>query len=174
MSLISCANALAFAGILLTSDPTFEDLDDIQARDIRAACVSSLAEFEGFSPTPYVCPRGFLTIGYGRRLSADYVAHAPVDREQAYRMLWDDVEKAEEGARRIYPDFIELPAPAREALIQMAFQLGTNGLSKFVNLKKAIQHRRWKDAGSECLHSHWAVQTPKRARHCAQLFGSIK
>lgn len=148
--------------------------DTPSPQTVQAACVSSLAEFEGFSPVPYLCSRGYLTIGYGRRITADYVAHAPVDREQAYKMLWSDVEKAEAGARRVYPDFDTLPPKAREALIHMAFQLGTTGLSKFVNLKKAIQHQKWKDAGSECLHSHWHTQTPKRAVYCAKLFGGIK
>lgn len=163
--------ALALASVALCATPDDPTLHDHR---IRAACVSQLAEFEGFSPVPYLCSRGFLTIGYGRRLGPEYVAHAPVDREQAYKMLWDDIEKAEAGVRHVYPDFDTFPAPAREALIHMAFQLGTTGLSKFVNLKKAIQHKRWKDAGSECLHSHWHTQTPKRAVHCAQLFGGIK
>ena len=166
--------ALALASVALCADPTLREDPTLHDHRIRAACVSSLSEFEGFSPVPYFCPRGYLTIGYGRRLGSEYIAHAPVDREQAYRMLWEDVEKAEEGARRVYPDFDTFPAPAREALIHMAFQLGSTGLSKFVKLKKAVEHRKWKDAGSECLQSHWQKQTPKRAVYCAKLFGGIK
>lgn len=163
--LITIAAACAIMGLAPSPTP---------AADALSASVSSLAEHEGFSPVPYLCSRGYLTIGYGRRLGPEYIAHAPIDREQAYKMLWEDAEKAEAGARRVYPDFDVLPAAARQALIEMSFQLGATGLAKFVNLKKAIQHRRWKDAGSECLHSHWHTQTPKRAQHCAALFGGIK
>lgn len=166
--------ATAFAAVMLAADAQTIEAGSFAARDIQSKCVSQLAEFEGFSPVPYFCTRGYLTIGYGRKLGPEYIAHAPVDREQAYKMLWEDVEKAEEGARRVYPDLDTFPAPAREALIHMAFQLGTTGLSKFVKLKKAIQLKRWKCAGSECLQSHWATQTPTRAVYCAKLFGGIK
>jgi lysozyme len=165
--------ACAVMGLVPCADSAFDTIDR-RSTSVQARCVSALAEFEGFSATPYVDTRGNLTIGYGHKLDAKYISHAPVDREQAYRMLWSDVEHAESGARRVYPYFNVLPEKAQEALIHMAFQLGTNGLSKFVNLKKTIDNKRWADAGSECLHSHWQKQTPKRAQFCAKLFGSIK
>lgn len=133
-----------------------------------------LIDFEGFSPTTYIDTLGHLTIGFGHKLSAEFVSHAPVDRDQAVALLWVDIHDAMKGATRVYPEFDTLPEPAREALIHMAFQLGTTGLSRFANLKKAIRLKNWSLAGTECIHSRWASQTPKRARFCAALFGSIK
>ena len=168
------AIALAVMGLASLSTHDLCGASDVADHQTLSRCVTALAELEGFSATVYTDSRGFPTIGYGHRLSADYVSHAPVDREEAYVMLWADVEKARDGAASVYPDFETLPEKAREALIHMAFQLGARGLAKFVALKKAIQNRQWLKAGVECIHSRWSQQTPKRARFCAALFGAIK
>lgn len=151
------------------------NFDDVEKRlALEARCVSQLAEFEGFSATVYIDTTGHATIGYGHKLSAEYVAHAPIDREAAYRLLWDDVMAARKGATVVFPQFDTLPAPAQEALIHMAFQLGTTGLSRFTNLKKAIRLGNYNLAAVECIHSKWCRTTPVRARFCSTLFGSIK
>ena len=49
----------------------------------------------------------------------------------------------------------------------MAFQLGTVGLSKFVNFEHALYERDYKRAAEEMLNSRWATQTPNRAKRLA-------
>jgi len=41
-------------------------------------------EWEGFSPTPYLCPAGYWTIGYGHLCDKD---HSPITREQGGQYL---------------------------------------------------------------------------------------
>lgn len=141
---------------------------------LRTLIAAQLEQFEGFRESPYLDTQKQWTLGYGHKLSHEYVSHAPITKPQALEMLRKDVLAAENGARKVFPDFASLPPLAQEALTHMAFQLGTSGLAKFINLKKAIRLKRWPDAGAECLHSRWAVQTPVRANFCAALFGKIK
>lgn len=42
------------------------------------------------------------------------------------------------------------PAPAKRALLDMVYNLGTAGLLKFKKLKKAVEAAQWKDAAAEC------------------------
>ena len=162
---------ILFCGTYLPHElPAVEPLPVVEPLRI----MNQLEQFEGFREAPYLDTQKQWTIGFGHKLSHDYVSHAPVTEQQAREMLRKDVLAAENGARKVYPDFASLPPLAQEALTHMSFQLGTSGLAKFTNLKKAISLKRWPDAGAECLHSRWAVQTPKRANFCASLFGSIK
>ncbi len=57
----------------------------------------------------------------------------------------------ESEVRRAFPDFDKYPLPAREALVDMAYNLGTNGLmEKFPTLVKAVRNRDWSTASQEC------------------------
>lgn len=147
---------------------------EAKALCMRTLIAAQLEQFEGFREAPYLCTQKQWTIGFGHKLTHDYVSHAPITRQQALEMLRKDVLASEAGAIRVYPDFASLPPLAQEALTHMAFQLGTSGLAKFVNLKKAIARKDWPRAAGECLSSRWAIQTPTRARFCAALFGKIK
>jgi len=50
-----------------------------------------------------------------------------------------------------FPSFDKYPMTVQFALLDMAFNLGTNGLvTKFPNFKKAIEAKDWKKAASEC------------------------
>jgi GH24 family phage-related lysozyme (muramidase) len=45
------------------------------------------------------------------------------------------------------------PAPAKRALIDMAYNLGIGGLMAFVRLKAAVEARRWDVAADECARN---------------------
>lgn len=167
MTLLPLVAAACIAPLLLSNNLLSLDHDGIAEK---------LREFEGYQPTVYTCPMGYPTIGYGHRIQVSQGEAIPgsMSRIEADVLLMQDIQAAEDGARRVYKDFDELPLPAREALVHMAFQLGSRGLSAFTNLKKQIQKRNWAGAGMECMHSRWSAQTPRRALYCAQLFGSIK
>lgn len=56
------------------------------------AIASALCQaFEGFSPTPYLCPAGYWTIGYGTVYKPDGTQvtsdHPPITKEQALQWL---------------------------------------------------------------------------------------
>jgi len=60
-------------------------------------------------------------------------------------------------------------APLRQrALINMAFQLGVNGLMKFKKMIRAMEIGHYDRAYTEALDSKWAKQTPNRALEVAK------
>ena len=55
---------------------------------------------------------------------------------------------------------------AKIIIIEMVFQLGKTGVSKFRNMWKALQQNppQYSVAAAEMLDSRWAKQTPNRAK----------
>ena len=59
---------------------------------------------------------------------------------------------------------IDINEKAEEILIEMVFQLGKTGVSKFRNMWKALAEKNYIGASYEMLDSRWAKQTPNRAK----------
>ena len=75
-----------------------------------------------------------------------------------------------ESHPRIGPAYRACDDCRRAILISMAYQMGINGLAKWVNTLSAIERRDWGMAASAMLNSLWAKQTPQRAkRHAEQM-----
>jgi len=123
----------------------------------------SVREHEGFSPTPYKCPAGYLTIGYGLNLEAGI---SEAEAEAVLRVRLARIIETLYGRYAWFP----LLSPARQrAIVEMAYQLGIEGLAKFQRMLRALREARFDAAAAEMLDSAWARQTPKRAEHCARL-----
>lgn len=54
------------------------------------------------------------------------------------------------GLRRLWHGFDDFPAPARVALVDMAWNLGVAGLGKFTRLRDACERGHWQVAAMEC------------------------
>ena len=117
---------------------------------------------EGFSPTPYKCTEGFLTIGYGRNLENN-----PISEKEASDMLLKDVWKvfvplAEIGLVDKFDN------PRQSVFINMAFQMGVSGLLKFKKTINYYQNGDYESCAKEMLDSKWAKQTPNRANRLSE------
>lgn len=124
--------------------------------------IEQLKQHEGLKLKPYHCTSGKLTIGYGRNLEAKGIS-----KGEAESMLLSDIAEVEE--RLVRAGFLSGLNDARKAvLINMAFQLGFNGLSKFRNMLAAVQSEQYVLAASEMLDSLWAKQTPNRAKELSE------
>ena len=99
---------------------------------ISANLIDSIKRHEGFSATAYRCPTGRLTIGYGRCGDPDEQGTG-ITEEEAEDLLANDLVKFEAAARRVVGDNIWslLNQVRREALIEMAFNMGAGNLAKF-------------------------------------------
>lgn len=107
-------------------------------------------------------PKGHLTIGYGRNLTANGISE-----EEAKRMLRADVIHAWTDAMRLVPSFVELDDERKAVLINMAFNLGRTRLSRFRKMLVAIERKDFGLAAHEMLDSRWAKQVPSRAAELA-------
>ena len=123
-----------------------------------------LRDDEGLRLKPYHCTADKLTIGYGRNLE-----DRGISESEAEFLLANDVSEIHEDLSEIY-DFFEYLSPTRKAvLINMAFNLGLNGLSKFKKMIKAIEDDDYAEAALQMLSSRWANQVGKRAQRLSKL-----
>ena len=130
---------------------------------------------EGFSNKPYYCSAGYPTIANGIRIGPK---GAPLSQYQftvskALAAVWL-AEKIKETLDDM-DNYANIRAAmdacndARKSiLISMAYQMGAEGLAKFINTLKAVTEKRWSDAAAGMLNSAWAKQTPNRAKRHAQ------
>jgi lysozyme len=122
-----------------------------------------LRKDEGFSKTVYYDTLGVPTIGYGRNLR-----NRGLVKDEPEILLHNDFLDAVDGLIRNVGDWIlGLDSVRLGALVNMSFQLGPRGVSRFVNMLAAIRRKDWENAYLHALNSNWAVQTPNRARRTA-------
>ncbi len=127
-----------------------------------SALFDSIRRHEGLRLQPYRDTRGKLTIGYGRCLDTKGIT-----AEEAEYLLGHDIADAEREARAVVETFGEL-TPARQAvLVEMAFNLGGNGLGKFTRMLTCISIHDWEGWAAEMLDSQWARQVGARADELA-------
>ena len=126
--------------------------------DFDLAMKQQLMMHEGLRLQPYRCPAGKLTIGVGRNLD-----DAGIRRDEAMTMLQNDIDYFKIGLSRVVPGFQALSVWRRMALIDMAFNLGLDGLLKFKGLLAAIARGDFRQAAAEMLDSAWAKQVGQRA-----------
>jgi len=111
--------------------------------------------FEGCYLTPYLCPAGVATIGYGATYYRDGAAvtlmDAPITKEQAKSLLlWMVETRYLPAVIRLCP---EIDTPERlAAIIDFAFNLGSGAL-KASTLRRRINAGRWDDVPSQL--SRW-------------------
>jgi len=102
--------------------------------------------FEGFSPAPYLCPAGYLTIGYGHVVRAGDAR--VVDEEEASELLAKDVQMAEQAIARLI--IVPLSQPQRDALISFTFNLGAAALQRST-LRRKINNKEHGDVPAELM-----------------------
>lgn len=120
--------------------------------------------FEGLYLTPYLCPAGVPTIGYGATYYEDgtpvRLADPPITRERAEQLLLWMVRT------RYLPPVLKLcPAvdtPERlAALIDFAFNLGVGAL-RASTLRRRVNDGRWADVPAELRK--WVMAGGRRLR----------
>lgn len=126
-----------------------------------------LEDEEGRVSHAYKDHLGYLTIGVGHLIDKRKGGGLPDPIIDAL-LHYDVCEKIEEVTRHI-TFWNELSDNRQQALVLMAFQLGTNGLLKFKNMLSALQLGDWNKAYAEALNSRWAQQTPARAERVAKM-----
>jgi lysozyme len=57
-----------------------------------------------------------------------------------------------------------MPPAIQDVLMEMCYQLGVTGVSKFKKTVAYLQNKEFKNASIEMLDSRWAKQTPNRAK----------
>lgn len=127
-----------------------------------------LARHEGFRGRPYECTAGALTIGYGFNLDA-----WPLTEAECLTILEGRMRRVQTDLANRLSYFRALPEAAQDVLVNMAYQMGVGGLVGFKRLLAALQAGKFEDAYHEMIQSHWAQQTPARARELADVIRGL-
>ena len=123
----------------------------------------------------YLDTLGKRTVGVGHLCTEDWWEDdKEYEEEFLMKILEEDLQEAIEGASTLMlqHDCSDIDEKAHEILIEMVFQLGMTGVSKFKNMWKALSEHNYTGASYEMLDSKWAKQTPNRAKSMAELMKS--
>ena len=112
-----------------------------------------LKTHEGFRSKPYRDTVGKLTIGYGRNLD-----DVGISREEGEALLSNDVHKAFAAVAVKVKNFGALTEARQACLVNMAFNMGINGLLKFQKMLAAIEVGDFESAAQSMLSSLWFQQ----------------
>lgn len=118
---------------------------------------------EGFRSKPYKCTEGYLTIGYGQRL--DYIE---VDEETAEKWLMEKVDKIKNKLDLKFSWYSKAPQEVQDIVVNMSYQMGVSGFSKFKKTIKYLEQGLYHKASSEMLDSLWSRQTPERSKELSE------
>ena len=121
---------------------------------------------EGDVPYAYQDSLGYLTIGVGFLIDKRKGGRLP----DAVRAFWLDYEinKATTELEKRLPFFSELSQVRKDTLINMAFNLGVNGLLNFKKTIALMAGGKHSEASREMLDSRWARQVGQRADRLSQ------
>lgn len=150
-----------------------------------------MAHEEGFREDPYYDSLGYPTIGIGMRIGPKGAALSlyqfkmprtaaevwvrchldkivlEIDTKPAYAQIKQVLNYLRV---RAYPGASDYEDPRIAVLLSMAYQMGLDGLAKFVNTLKFMGQGDFTKAAVNMLASKWAKQTPNRAnRHAEQM-----
>lgn len=109
---------------------------------------------------------GFLTIGIGRLVDDRKGVGL---RESEIQFMFDnDVRDRMEQLTRRFPPFANLDDARKGVLLNMAFQLGVEGLLGFRTTLRLVSEGKYTEASVQMMKSLWARQTPERAKRMAE------
>ena len=137
--------------------------------------MESVKKHEGYRNKVYLDTLGKRTVGVGHLCVEDFWEdNKEYEEKFLMEILADDLQNAIKGARELKEEHscTDIDEIAQEILVEMVFQLGKNGVSKFRNMWKALAEKNYIGASFEMLDSKWAKQTPNRAKSMAELMKS--
>lgn len=134
---------------------------------------SRIKKHEGFLSKVYLDILGKATIGYGHLLTEedDFVEGVIYDKDILEALFEKDFNIAVQGAEELLKGY-DIALVAKEVIIEMVFQLGKTGVSKFKKMFEALKNNDYSRAASEMINSHWYRQTPSRCEELSNLMKS--
>lgn len=132
-----------------------------------------IKEHEGFRDTVYYDHLGNATVGWGHLVTSEdnFTSGVTYPEEILEELFNKDFNQAKEGADQLCKS-LPINYIARGVVIEMCFQLGMTGVSKFKNMFKALETEDYKTASEEMLDSKWYEQTPSRAKGLSYIMKS--
>lgn len=133
--------------------------------------LESVKKHEGYKNHVYLDTLGKRTVGVGHLCVEDFWEDG---KEYEEDFLMDILKKDLQQAIRqanLKCEGLKISDDAKIIIIEMIFQLGGTGVSKFRKMWQALQQDPpdYAEASVQMLDSRWAKQTPNRAKEMARL-----
>ena len=128
--------------------------------------LESVKKHEGYRNKVYLDTLGKRTVGVGHLCVEDFWED---DKEYEEEFLMDilkkDLQEAIRGAKELMEEHgcADIDERAEEILIEMVFQLGRTGVSKFRNMLQACREHDWNRMAAEMQDSRWFHQVGRRS-----------
>tara|TARA_R110002020_G_scaffold462445_4_gene681973 strand:+ start:12920 stop:13330 length:411 start_codon:yes stop_codon:yes gene_type:complete len=130
--------------------------------------IEQIKKHEGFRSKVYKCTQGYDTIGYGFAVK-DLVLDKDIAEQILTRKVYDLVCKIQDK----FKWFDKLPQEAADVVVNMCYQIGLSGFSKFKKTIALLKKHKFKAASVEMLDSRWALQTPNRAEELSHILRNL-
>ena len=130
--------------------------------------IEQIKHHEGFRSSVYQCTQGVDTIGYGFAIK-----DLELTKEIAEQILIKKIANLESNISKKFEWYHTAPQEAKEVVINMCYQLGLSGFSKFKKTIYLLETEQYEDASIEMLDSLWAKQTPRRAKELSEVIRSL-
>lgn len=143
--------------------------------------LESVERNEGYRASPYKDTEGLFSVGIGRCLETNPLtgeewkhlleAHqlsVSISKAGADWLMLRQIDATELECSRAFDFWPELDEVRREALVEMAYQMGMERLLGFKKMLAAIRSKNWPVVNAEALDSRWARQTTARAKRTAR------
>lgn len=123
---------------------------------------------EGCELKIYKDHMGYPTFGIGhliRESDPEYgkPVGTPVSESRVNEAFETDIQSVLYDCQKLYTDFDTKPEEVQLIIANMMFNLGYTRLSKFRNMKVAVDRGDWNQAAIEMMDSRWYRQVPNRA-----------
>ena len=128
--------------------------------------IAQLRRDEGEVLHAYQDHLGFWTIGIG--VLIDKRKGGGITQEESEYLFLNRLREKERVLRNKLPWFVRLDDARQGVLLNMAYQMGVEGLLAFKNTLAAVEACDYKKAAEGMLASKWAQQTPARATRLAK------
>ena len=124
---------------------------------------------EGFRSKVYKCTQGYDTIGYGFAIK-----DLEIDEDIAEMILMRKLDDLMNRIQKTFNWWRLAEDEVKNVVVEMCFQLGLSGFSKFKKTIDHLEHRRYSKASAEMLDSRWAKQTPNRAIELSNIIKNLE
>lgn len=123
---------------------------------------------EGVKYTIYLDHLGYPTFGIGHLITEKDPEYGQevgtdIDAKRVGEVFQSDLDITISECEALYEKWDGFPGEVQEILVNMMFNLGRTRLSKFKNMKKALDKADWATAAIEGRDSRWYKQVTNRA-----------
>ena len=132
--------------------------------------IQMLKRHEGVKSHAYKCSQNKITVGVGRNI--DQEGGIGLSDDEIVYLLQNDVERVIKELASEYPWFNSLDEVRKDAMIDIAFNLGQTRLRLFKRALAGMEVGDYEKAAEEFLDSKWATQTGKRALELADMIST--